>query len=365
MMSGRTSLGHSGAGGLAALLLALPTMARAGPQADPAKPVSEVVATAIKSVSELVVTAPVKCPRTSGVLNLDLPAKPVVVSTYPAQGQKVRPGLVVVRVTFDRPVACAGGFSNDPPLVNPCPDRVQHMVLSFDRRTVRTVCLLDRDKAYGLRLNKEPGNGFRTVDGAVGEEFDLRFSTTLEDPTTDVCEAVRQDTAMLVEVEKAHPLNCAPRDDPQSAMVKAEVERRDMAARAERERAIAEAQALREKQAADELARAEKLAQAAYRKARDRNWAKIRTVAARAPRDVEDDRLVAGFELGKAKEPSRFDQALVDDAVLPRRPTVPDAPRLAQPTRPPELPYWRQTFVVGATAYDCAFEHTAVVCRRR
>jgi hypothetical protein len=237
--------------------------------------------------------------------------------------------------------------------------------LSFDRRTVRTVCLLEPEKVYGVRLNRDPGGAFRTVDGAVGEEFDLRFSTTLEPPTTDVCDAVRQDAAMLAEVEKTHALNCAPRDDPQTAMVKAEVERRDAAARAAREHAIAEAQAVREKQAAAELARAEKLAQAAYRKARDRNWARIRSVAVRLPRDVEDDRLVTGFELGQPKTADRFDEAMVDHAVMPKRPIGAAAPQLTEPTRAPELPDWRQTFALGAATYDCGFKDGAVVCERR
>ena len=364
------------------LAFALPGVAQAADPAD-AKTVSEVVVTAIKTVSELVVTAPARCPRVSGALDLDAPHRPVVISSFPAKGQRVRPGLVVMRVTFDRPVACAGGFFDDPPQANPCPSRPQHMVLSYDRRTVRTVCLLDPDKLYGVRLNP-PGAGndfravedavgpefalrsyqdpagdvFRTADGAVGREFALRFSTNLEPPVTDVCVALREDVEMLAAVEKAHPLDCAPRVDPQAAMVKSVVELRDTAARAARERAIAEARALREQQAAAERARAETLALAAYRKARDRSWAETRR-SLRRVRNPQDEQHLA--------EPDLTDPSKELVTVLPSSSAGEHAetPRLAEPTTPPELPHWRQAFVVGATTYDCAFRDGAVACERR
>lgn len=376
------SFARAAAIGIAALAIVLPGAARAAAPAGDAKTVSEVVVTAIKTVSELVVTAPVKCPRVSDALNLDTPRRPVVVSSFPSKGQRIRPGLVVIRVTFDRPVACAGGFSDDPPLANPCPGLLQHMVLTYDRRTVRTVCLLDPDEVYGVRLNQNPagndfrsvdgavdpefalrfstgpaGNVFRSVDGAVVREFALRFSTNLEPPITDVCEALREDVEMLAKVEKIHPLNCARRDDPQAAMVKAVVELRDAAARSARERAIAEARALREKQAAAELARADTLALAAYRKARDRSWAESRR-SLRRDRNPQDEHLA---------EPDLTDPSKALVTVLPSSSAGEhaEAPRLAEPTRPPELPHWRQAFVVGATTYDCAFRDGSVACERR
>jgi hypothetical protein len=371
--------GRAAAIGIAALDLALADVARAAPPAD-ARTVSEVVVTASKTVSELVVTAPVKCPRVSSGNNLGTSHRPVVVSSFPAKGQTVRPGLVVMRVTFDRPVACTGAFSNDLPLAEPRPGRLQHMVLSYDRRTV---CLLDPDKVYGVRLNRDPtpsvipitanprlvdpafadppGNVFRTVDGAVAQEFSLRFSTTLEAAVTDVCEALREDVEMLAEVEKAHPLDCASRDDPQAAMVKAQVELRDTAARAAREQAIAEARALRERQAAAELAGVEKLAQAAYLKARDRSWAATRRSAVRNKPNPDDERLVIAPAITLKTPDPGIPTVLPANAAA----VAAHAPHRGEPTRPPELPDWRQAFVVGAASYDCGFKNGAVTCARR
>jgi hypothetical protein len=361
-------------GRAASIAIALVTMAtapRAG-AADPAEPprktVSELVVTANKTVSELVVTA-AKCPTVHG-LNLDLPRKPAVVSTFPSEGQMVRPGIVVMRVTFDRPVACAGGFSNNPPLPNPCPDRVQRMVLSYDRRTVRTVCVVDPDTQYAVRLNRDPGDAFRTVDGATGEPFDLKFSTSLEAPITDVCSAIREDVAMLAEVEKTEALDCTPRDDPDLTMVKAEVVRRDAEVRAARDKAIAEAQTLADAQqakaAARDLEKAETLALSAYRKARAREWERLRAQtreAEPAAPNADEAPLVSGLP-GLA--PSNRTQS----AFTPR-PGAADLWRAPAPGRKPrdpdrpELAGWRQSFVVNGAAFDCGFEDSAVVCRRQ
>lgn len=351
--------GRATAIGIAALGIALPGETRAAAPPADANTVSEVVVTASKTVSELVITAPVKCPRVTGALRLDTARRPAVISSFPAKGQMIRPGLVVMRVTFDRPVACAGGFSNDPPLTDPCPDQPQHMVLSYNRRTVRTVCLVDPDRVYGVRLRPDAsGEVFQTVDGDVAQPFSLRFSTTLDAPVTDVCEALRQDVEMLAEVQKAHALDCGPSDDPQAAVVRTTVEQRDAAARAARDQAIAEARALREQQAAADLARAETLALAAYRKARDRSWAATRRSEAR--NRPKDERLVVAPVISLNAPAPGILSVLPTDAAA-----AANAQRLTEPTQPPELPDWRQAFVVGEASYDCGFKSGAVTCARR
>jgi hypothetical protein len=67
-----------------------------------------------------------------------LPAKrdiavrpPRIVSTFPRQGRTVRPGLLVVRITFDRPMTCDGALHNDETLMPACSDGRQDLILSF------------------------------------------------------------------------------------------------------------------------------------------------------------------------------------------------------------------------------------------
>src|SRR5262245_3658498 len=75
-------------------------------------------APAIPAIDELVVRPEAKC----------LPAKtepaapaPRIVSTFPADNAIIRPGRLVVRVTFDRPMTCRGFLYERPPLKSPCP----------------------------------------------------------------------------------------------------------------------------------------------------------------------------------------------------------------------------------------------------
>ena len=41
----------------------------------------------------------------------------------PAKGEVVRPRLLVVPVTFDKPMTCVGVLQNRSPLPDPCPRR--------------------------------------------------------------------------------------------------------------------------------------------------------------------------------------------------------------------------------------------------
>src|SRR4051812_44876339 len=66
--------------------------------------------------------------------------RPRVVSTYPAEGAQVRPGVLVIRVTYAQPMACSGFFVSMTGFANPCPGLRQRLVWSFDRRTVRIIC---------------------------------------------------------------------------------------------------------------------------------------------------------------------------------------------------------------------------------
>ena len=89
-----------------------------------------------------------------------LPAKrdiavrpPRIVSTFPPQGRTVRPGLAVVRITFDRPMTCDGALHNDETLMPACSDGRQDLILSFDRLALRTVCVAPPNGRFGRWLN--------------------------------------------------------------------------------------------------------------------------------------------------------------------------------------------------------------------
>lgn len=174
----------------AVLLLA---MAGPGLAAPPAAPtVSELVVTASKTVSDLTVTAARKC--LPPAMYSERAERPKVVSSYPAKGAQVRPGLLIVRVTFDQPMACAGGFAAAAPLINPCPGQSREMLLSYDRRTVRTVCVVEAGAQYGLWMSRDlTERSFIGLTGLPALPYRLAFTTSTEAPVTKVCDALVAD----------------------------------------------------------------------------------------------------------------------------------------------------------------------------
>jgi hypothetical protein len=188
-----------------------PGLARAAP--DPTPSVSELVVTANKTLSELTVTAKIECLAPD---RLAEGQRPKVISAFPGRGAVVRPGLLIMRVTFDRPMACDGLFAQAHPLANPCPGSPQTLSLSYDRRTVRTVCLVAPNTRYGAWVSADPNGSFNFVGlkgGLPSEPYRLDFMTSGEPDIIDVCDALSEDTVAAADIRKRRPLDCAaPRD---------------------------------------------------------------------------------------------------------------------------------------------------------
>jgi hypothetical protein len=140
------------------------------------------------AVSELVVTPQPKC----------LPAKsmpapaPRIVSTFPTEGQVVRPGLLIVRITFDRPMTCGGFLQDLAGFANPCPPQTQTFIQSFDHKTIRTLCVTHAGQAYGVVLG-DRSEAFVSLDGQKAGLLPLRFSTSDAPAQTSVQGALAED----------------------------------------------------------------------------------------------------------------------------------------------------------------------------
>lgn len=193
---------------LGALAAAGPGWTAAAPTPSEANTVSELIVTATKTVSELTVTGRVKClePDRSS----ERADRPKVVSTYPQKGAVVRPGLLIVRVTFNAPMACDGAFTRDPPLTDPCPGSPRDMLLSYDRKTVRTVCVVEPNSNYGLWMSQDPtGKSFIGLSGLPSQPYRLSFTTSADPAVTSVCEALAQDEETARQIRERRPLDCA------------------------------------------------------------------------------------------------------------------------------------------------------------
>jgi len=164
-------------------------------------PMSGVTVAARRStrVSELEVTAP-KCPPAAA--SPDPSAEPPkLLSSYPPEGSTVRGGVVILRLTFDRPMTCKGLLDNaDYP--NPCPAPLTDPLFSRDRRTFLTICTIDPAKIapvnslapavgvpYGLKLAN-----FTGLSGHLLKARNLIFYVNPLAPTVKtVKEAMAQD----------------------------------------------------------------------------------------------------------------------------------------------------------------------------
>jgi hypothetical protein len=114
--------------------------------------------------------------------------RPRVVATFPADGAVVRPGVIVVRVTFDQPMACDASFYGLSDLPNPCPGRwARDVTLSQDRRSFRTVCEVKADTRYRLTLRS-----FRNSHG-LAVPAEVTFSTSGAAPIATIREALAED----------------------------------------------------------------------------------------------------------------------------------------------------------------------------
>jgi hypothetical protein len=114
-------------------------------------------------------------------------SRPKVIATFPAEGAVVRPGVVVVRITFDQPMACDASFDGTSDLPNPCPGRWREVTISLDRRSFRTVCEVKADTRYRLVLRS-----FRNTHGLT-IPAEVTFSTSGSAPIATIQQALAED----------------------------------------------------------------------------------------------------------------------------------------------------------------------------
>jgi hypothetical protein len=110
--------------------------------------------------------------------------EPRVVRTMPAPGSVVRPGAVVLSITFDQPMACQANLSASPFPI-PCPGAGDAVLISPDRRTLTTVCVVEAGSSYSMPLVDFVGDG-----GVKSERYDLAFTTSTGAPVKDARQAM-------------------------------------------------------------------------------------------------------------------------------------------------------------------------------
>jgi hypothetical protein len=114
---------------------------------------------------------------------------PRVVRVMPAPGSVVRPGPMVLSVTFDQPMSCKANTTASPFPI-PCPGAGDAVLVSPDRRTLTTVCVVEGGASYSMPLVDFVGDG-----GMKSERYDLSFTTSTAAPVKDARQALALEKA--------------------------------------------------------------------------------------------------------------------------------------------------------------------------
>jgi hypothetical protein len=116
--------------------------------------------------------------------------QPHVVSVFPAKGAVVRPGIVVVRVTYDRPMSCDASFGGISDLPNPCPGNWRDVTMSEDGRSFRTACAVAPNGRYRLVLRS-----FKSEGNVIAAPYEVSFSTSATALIGSIREALAEDAS--------------------------------------------------------------------------------------------------------------------------------------------------------------------------
>jgi hypothetical protein len=167
----------------------------------------------ITEVSTVRVTPAKACLQPRDPPDQDVPA-PKLVSTFPAKGQTVRPGLLELRVTFDLPMACTGGVTFRGGGGDPCTDVTmakvhitQHWLQAWDKHTLRLLCRVEPGKRYVMTMNKTvlgqvtPWPDFKSLGGRKAPPYELTFDASDAPPVQTQEDADVEDPLMAALIE--------------------------------------------------------------------------------------------------------------------------------------------------------------------
>jgi hypothetical protein len=101
---------------------------------------------------------------------------PKVVSSYPAAGETIASGVLVVRITFDQPMA-EDGFDVTAGAEGPEPNCLKTPRRLNDEKSFVLLCTTAPNSRYALALNAGTGGGFANLGGTRAASAELVFST--------------------------------------------------------------------------------------------------------------------------------------------------------------------------------------------
>jgi hypothetical protein len=104
---------------------------------------------------------------------------PRLVKSYPAGGQAIAPGILVLSVTFDQPMLKTGFDLTSAPGAEPLACLKTPRLLD-DKKTFVLLCTANPSMTYQLSLNGAAQGGFRNEAEHRAESGGIRFTTTTD-----------------------------------------------------------------------------------------------------------------------------------------------------------------------------------------
>jgi hypothetical protein len=120
--------------------------------------------------------------------------KPKVVATWPAAGQAVAPGVLVLKVVFDQQMT-PRDFAYGPGPGGEMPECLKTPRLLNDNKTYVLLCRTLPGKTYAVSLNKAPGvgptGGFANLAENRADPSELTFTTESGEPVSKLRDAIK------------------------------------------------------------------------------------------------------------------------------------------------------------------------------
>lgn len=158
-------------------------------------------------------TRPVEEPTAvSPVTIMPATPQPKILATYPAQGQTIAPGVLIVKVAFDQKMNPAV-WNYGPAESGERPECVRTPRLLNDEKTFVLLCRVLSGRTYSIGLNAEPAGGFANLGDNPAAPLVLTFNVVKQEPVTSMAAALR--AAGLKSDEE--PIQEAPRLTPRPA----------------------------------------------------------------------------------------------------------------------------------------------------
>lgn len=125
-----------------------------------------------------------------GVTVSPVTAPPRLTESFPAEGQAIAPGVLVLKLTFDQKML-AGGFDITAAPNGEAPACLKAPRLLNDGKSFVLLCTTAPGKSYALALNAGAQEGFANVGRTRAAPATLTFSTTTGDPVRKLDEAMK------------------------------------------------------------------------------------------------------------------------------------------------------------------------------